>query len=227
MGSAIGDILPEAVAVAISPLPIIGMILLLTSQRARRNGLVFLLGWLVGLFGVGLIVLFVADASGATSEDGGDPATWVGWLLLALGVLLVLLAVRRWRGRPRDGEEAQLPGWMETIDEFTAIRSLLVGFVLAALNPKNTTLTIAAAASIAAAGLSTADSIIVLAVFVVIGTLGLAIPLVIYFAMGSRAPEVLGELQQWMAAHNAAIMAILLVLIGAKLIGSGISVVWG
>jgi threonine/homoserine/homoserine lactone efflux protein len=226
VGSAIGDVLPLAIGVAISPIPIIGMVLILTSQRARRNGFAFLVGWLVGLIGVGLVVLSVSDASGAT-DDSGTQATWVGWLVLGLGVVLVLLAIRQWRNRPRGGEEPPEPGWMKTIDQFTAIRSALVGLVLAALNPKNTTLTIAAAASIAAAGLSTTDAMVVLGVFVVIGTVGLLVPLVIYLAMGARAPEVLEELQHWMAVHNAAIMAVLFVVIGVKLIGNGISAIWG
>lgn len=225
MGQAIGEILPLAVAVAISPVPIIAIVLMLSSQKARGNGLSFLAGWIIGLFGLGIIVLLVADASGASGDNGSAPATWVGWLLLVLGLLAVVFGILQWRGRPQPGIEPPMPKWMSAIDQFTAVRSLLVGFVFAALNPKNTTLTLAAAASIAASGLSTGDSIVVLAVFVVIATLGLAIPLGIYFAMGSSAAQILGDLQHWMATHNAAIMSVLFVVIGAKLVGSGISTI--
>jgi Sap, sulfolipid-1-addressing protein len=45
----------------------------------------------------------------------------------------------------------------------------------------------------------------------------------IYFLMGARAEHVLDELKRWMASHNAAIMAVLCLVIGAKLIGDGIS----
>jgi threonine/homoserine/homoserine lactone efflux protein len=226
VGAAIGDILPVAIAVAISPIPIIAMVLMLTSEKARSNGVAFLAGWLIGLFGLGVLVLLIADASGATDESGA-PAAWVGWLVLVLGLLAVLLGVRQWRNRPAPGVEPPTPKWMAAIDQFTAVRSLAIGFVFAAVNPKNTTLTLAAAVSIAAAGLSMGDSIIVLAVFVLIGTIGLAVPLIIYFAMGTRAATTLGELQHWMATHNAAIMAVLFVVIGAKLIGSGISTIAG
>jgi len=41
--------------------------------------------------------------------------------------------------------------------------------------------------------------------------------------MGARAEHVLDELKRWMARHNAAIMAVLCLVIGAKLIGDGIS----
>ena len=68
MGEAIGEILPSAVAVAISPVPIIAVILMLFSRRAGTNSLVFLIGWLLGLAAVGAIVLAFGDVS---SSDGG------------------------------------------------------------------------------------------------------------------------------------------------------------
>jgi hypothetical protein len=223
MGAAIGEILPTAIGVAISPIPIIAVVLLLSTPAGKANALTFLLGWLVGLGLVGVIVLLVADPAGA-SQDGG-PAIWVGWLFAVLGLVAVLIGIRSFRGRPRDDEEPPMPKWMAAIDKFNAGRSLVMGFVLAAVNPKNLTLTLAAAASIAAAGLSSTDSYIVLAVFVLIGTIGLAIPIGMYFLGGDKATETLAELRHWLALNNATIMAVLMVVIGAKLVGSGIGVV--
>ena len=40
-----------AVAAAISPFPIIGVVMMLVTPRARSNGPMFLLGWLAGLAG--------------------------------------------------------------------------------------------------------------------------------------------------------------------------------
>jgi hypothetical protein len=62
-------------------------------------------------------------------------------------------------------------------------------------------------------------------VFVVIGTLGPGAPVGIYFAMGDRSREILSGLRDWMGRHNAAIMSVLLLVIGAKLIGDGIATV--
>ena len=59
MGAAIGEMLPLAIGIAISPLPIIAVILMLTTPKARTNGLAFLGGWLLGLAVVGAIVLVV------------------------------------------------------------------------------------------------------------------------------------------------------------------------
>jgi hypothetical protein len=59
--------------------------------------------------------------------------------------------------------------------------------------------------------------------FIAIGTLGPGVPVAMYFALGARAQHVLDDLKRWMAAHNAAIMAVLCLVIGAKLIGEGIT----
>jgi hypothetical protein len=66
-----------------------------------------------------------------------------------------------------------------------------------------------------------------LAVFAVIGTLGLLIPLIIYLAAGERAARLLADLQQWMADDNSAVLAVLFWVIGAKLLGNGLSIVFG
>ncbi len=57
MGQAIGDILPMAVGVAISPVPIIAVVLMLGTPPARANGPAFAVGWLAGLTIVGSIAL--------------------------------------------------------------------------------------------------------------------------------------------------------------------------
>jgi threonine/homoserine/homoserine lactone efflux protein len=221
MRDAIGQVLPFAVVVALSPIPIIGVVLMLSTPRGHSNGPAFILGWIVGLSVVGAIVLLVA--SGAGASESGQPATWVGVLKLVLGVLLLLLAARQWRGRPRGDADAALPGWMRTVDHFTAGRAVAMGFALSAINPKNLVLTIGAAAAIAQSGIGTGDQAIALAVFVLVGTLGPGIPVAIYFLMGERAARMLDELKEWMGHHNAAIMAVLLLVIGVKLIGDGIS----
>ena len=180
-----------------------------------------MLGWVIGLSVVGTLVLLAA--SGADASDGGEPATWVGVLELVLGCLLGLVAVKQWRGRPHEGEEAALPKWMQAIDTFGPGKALGLAVLLSAINPKNLLLTIAAAAAIAQTGADTGSQAVALAVFVVIGTLGPGLPVAIYFVLGARAEHVLSELKAWLAAHNAAIMAVLCLVIAAKLIGDGIT----
>ena len=220
MGEAIGQVLPLAVGVALSPVPIIAVVLMLGTPRARTNGPAFIAGWLLGLMVVGTIVLLVAGGAGA-DDDGGRPA-WIGWLKIVLGLLLVLLAVRQWRSRPHGGA-GELPKWMRAIDTFTPPRAAAIGVGLSAINPKNLLLTIGAAATIARTGSSTASQFAALAVFAVLGAFGPALPVAIYFLMGRRAAGLLDAMKTWMGANNAAIIAVLCLVIGAKLLGDGIS----
>jgi threonine/homoserine/homoserine lactone efflux protein len=221
MGDAIGQVLSFAVGVALSPVPIIAVVLMLGTPRARSNGSAFILGWLVGLAVVGTVVLLVS--SGADASEEGGPATWVSILKLALGVLLLGLAARQWKGRPRGDADAPLPKWMEAIDRFTPARATAMALALSAINPKNLVLTVGAAAAIAQTGASAGGQAVALAVFVVIATLGPGIPVAVYFLMGDRASHILDGLKTWMGRHNAAIMAVICLVIGAKLIGDGIA----
>ena len=115
-----------------------------------------------------------------------------------------------------------MPKWMAAIDQFTAGRSLGLGVLLSGVNPKNLALTLAAAASLAQAGLSAGGDAVGLAVFVVIGSVTVAGPVLAYLFMGERAERALGEIKQFMSDHNAVIMAVVCLVLAAKLIGSGI-----
>jgi threonine/homoserine/homoserine lactone efflux protein len=221
MREAIGAILPLAVGVALSPVPIVAVVLMLATPSGRTNGIAFVAGWVVGLAVAGTIVLLVSG--GANASDGGDPATWVGVVKLVLGLLLLALGVHRWRGRPRGDEVAELPGWMKTIDTFTAVKSLGLGVVASAINPKNLALVIAAATAIAATGISSGDEAVAMAVFVVLATVGVGLPLALYLVMGARSKPILDGLREWMAHNNAAIMAVLILVFGFKFIGDGIA----
>jgi threonine/homoserine/homoserine lactone efflux protein len=221
MGEAVGQVLPLAIGVALSPVPIIGVVLMLATPRARSNSLAFLAGWIAGLAVVGTVVLLVSG--GAEVSEGGSAADWVNVLKIVFGVLLVRIAVREWRGRPAPGEEAPMPGWMQAIDSFRAPKAAGLGVLLSAVNPKNLVLAGAAAAAIAQTGIGAGEQAAALAVFVLIGTLGPAAPVAIYLGMGERSKRILDELKDWMTHHNPAIMAAICLVIAAKLIGDGIA----
>src|SRR4029079_7268469 len=81
VADAIGQVLAFAVVVSLSPIPIIAVVLMLGTPRARVNGPAFLLGWVLGLSIVGTIALVVIGSVGAT--DDAAPATWVSVLKIA------------------------------------------------------------------------------------------------------------------------------------------------
>lgn len=219
LSQAIGDLLPSAVGVALSPVPIIAVILMLATPRARSNGLAFGAGWIAGLVIVSVIVLFAAG--GADTSSGTNDV--VNWIKLALGLVFLVMATGQWRARPKKGEQPEMPKWMSTIDEFTAPRSLGFGAVLSGVNPKNLALTLAAAASVAQAGLDGGRSTVAVAIFVVIASITVVGPVVFYLVAPDAADGPLGAIKEFMGDHNAVIMMIVLLVLGAKLLGNGIS----
>jgi len=221
MNEAIGQVLSLGVGVGLSPIPIVAVVLMLATPRAGSNGPAFLLGWIAGLAVVGAIVLLVSDGVDATGDDG--PATWVSILKLVLGALLLALAIKQWRGRPRGDEQPPVAKWMQKIDAIQPPKALGMGALLSGVSPKNLLLTVAAATAIAQTGVGGGQQAIALAIFIVIGSLGVGTPIVIYFALGERSRPVLDELKTWMIAHNAAIIAAILLVLGAKLLGDGLA----
>ena len=116
-----------------------------------------------------------------------------------------------------------MPKWMDAVEGFTPAKSAGLGVLVSVVNPKNLILIVGGATAIAQTEVSGADQAIAWIIFMVIATIGVAAPIVIYFAMGDKAAGILADLKAWMAHHNAAIMAVILVIIGVKLIGDSIS----
>ncbi len=69
MGEVIGQLLPLGVGVAISPIPIIAVILMLLAPRAKASSAGFAVGWVLGI--VVAVCLFTALSSGIDQGDGG------------------------------------------------------------------------------------------------------------------------------------------------------------
>ena len=112
---------------------------------------------------------------------------------------------------------------MNAIDAFTVPRALGVGMVLSAVNPKNLALSIAAGLSIAQAGIPSGQEIGVLIIYIVLAASTVLAPLVVYIATGDRAATILGGWRKWLAANNAIVTSLLLLVFAVVLIGKGIS----
>jgi hypothetical protein len=220
MGQGISAILGLAVGVAVSPVPIIAVILMLFSEQARVNGPVFLVGWVVALAVVSGVAYALADQGDAsTSATSSDT---IAWGKIAFGLLFLLLAVRTWRRRPAPGAEAEMPAWMAGIDDFTPAKALGFGVLLAGVNPKNLMLAIAAGTAVATLGLPTGQAIGSLVVFVVLGSLTIAAPVGYYLLGGQKAEDALTGLKAWLTVHNDAVMTVLFLVLGADLIAKGL-----
>jgi threonine/homoserine/homoserine lactone efflux protein len=220
MGKAISEVLPFAIGVAISPVPIIAVILVLFSARARVNGPVFAIGWVVGVAVVSTVVYLVADAGDVSTSGGASDTSY--WIKLLVGLLLVRFAVRDWRKRPAPGETPETPKWMSAIDTLTPFKAGGLAVLLAAANPKNLALALGAGASLAQAGASGGEATVGLIVFVVIASLTIAVPVVFSLTGGERAAHVLDGWRVWLAEHNTAVMAVLFLVFGVVLFSQGL-----
>lgn len=220
MNSVIGEVLPLALGVAVSPVPIIAAILMLLSPKARVTSVGFMLGWIVGI--VVAVVAFTLLSSVLPEEDPNASAPIVGTIQLILGLLLLLVALRQWKSRPKDGETPARPKWMAAIDNVTFFSAFGLGFLLSAVNPKNLIMAAGAGVDIGAAEMDAGSTIVVILVFVVIAASTVAIPVIAYLFAADKLREPLDKLRGWLEQQNAIIMAVLLLVIGVSLIGKGI-----
>jgi len=225
MGDAVGQALPFAVGVALSPLPIVGIVLILVGRRGVAAGSALTFGVFAGVAALGALLLVVVGPRETT--DDGDPATWVGWFQLGLGLVLLVLAVRGFRRRPTGEAAAELPPWMTAVESFSPPRAAGAGFLLTVANPKNVVLVLAGTTAVAETDAAAVDQVVAWALFAVVGALGAGLPLMVSVVRGERATESLLHLKRWMTANQKAILCVLLLVIGANLLGDGLSSLTG
>ncbi|MGH1562302.1 GAP family protein [Mumia sp. DW29H23] len=219
LSAALGDLLPAAIGVAISPIPIIATVLMLMSSRARTTAPAFALGWVLGLTAVVVLVLFLAGPDGV---DTSGSSTTTSWIRLVLGLLFVLLAANTWRKRPRAGQPAVQPKWMASLDRTTPAVAVGLGALLSGVNPKNLALSVTGAVAIASNDLTGTQEVVSVVVFVLIGSILVVGPVVAFLVAGDRTAAPLGALKAFMEEHNAAIMTVLLAVLGASSLGKGL-----
>jgi threonine/homoserine/homoserine lactone efflux protein len=222
LGDAIGDLLPSALAVALTPIPIVAIVLVLGTSNARTAGPAFVFGWIAGLVFVSVVVvLLVAIENDADSDDPG-----LDWLKIAIGVLFLVMAARQWTKRPAHDEELATPDWMTSLEGATPRKALLLGATFSGANPKNLALTAAASASIAEAGLDRIDTAIAIVVFIALASVTVAGPMLFYLLDAERAAGPLAAVKQFMSDNDVVIKMVVLLLLGAVILGDGLGDVW-
>lgn len=220
MGEAIGGILPLALGVALSPVPIIAVIVMLMAHNARTLSTGFLTGWVTANFL--LIGLLTALSSLLPADDGAGPSTTTGVIMIVLGLILLYLAIQQWRNRPGPGEKAPEPAWMAAIDTFTFGKAFGMAIALGIVNPKNIILSIGAATTISTAGLTLGGDIVVVLVYLLVATCSVTIPVIAYLFASDRLRAPLERLRDWLTQENATIMFILFLLLGVSMLSNGL-----
>lgn len=220
MLAAIGNLLPLAVGVAISPLPIIALIVLLMGPRAGASSAGFLLGWMLATAAVLAAAALVAGA-GLMGTPG--MSSIVAVVKMVLGAILLLLAVKEWRQRPPPGVPAKLPHWLAAVEEMNAPAATGMGFMIYLANPKNLALGAGAGVTLGQKALPVGDATLVGVVYVFIAASTVLLPIVAYAFEKERMRPWLDELRGWLTEHNAAVMAVVLGLMGSVMLGKGIA----
>lgn len=214
----IAEILPYAVAVALSPMPIAALILMLLSNHAKSNSVAFSLGWVLGLAG---LVFIVSSAVGFSSSEtqnitGFSLKTLID---LILGVLLVYLAFLQWKKRTKPGESPSMPKWMTAVETSTPLKAFGIGLLLAVVNVKNIPMGISVGAVVSEAGNASGavffTYLMLASSTIIILTLG-------YLLLGNKLQKTLEYLKTWLIANNATIMFVLFLILGIVLLSKGL-----
>jgi hypothetical protein len=216
----IGAILTYAIGVAISPTSIILIILMLFSAKARVNGPMFLGGWVVALTVAFVLAYAVADAADAATDTTASKT--VSWVKVVLGAFLLLLAARQWRSRPAPGADPVMPEWMAGVDSFSPGKAFTLGLVAGAFPTKNLVLSLSAGMALAQLGVSNGEALVALIVYLVVASSTIGGPVLYQRIGGDKAKSTLDATKDWLVAHNAAVMTVLFLVIGVKLIGDGL-----
>ena len=221
MTEAFGGMLPFAVVIALSPIPIVAVIAMLFSKRALGNGIAFLGGWIVGVAGCLAVLTVLASTQDLGSND--DPSTTGTIVRLVLGALLLVGAVAKWRSRPQVRDDVPMPGWMARVDTLHPVGAFGLAVLLGGVNPKNLLMNAAAGVVLGAAALPPTDRALTIAAYTAVASCTVATA-VLYRALATdRAASTLERMRGWLVVNNAAVMSVLLLVLGAKLVGDAIA----
>lgn len=196
------------VAMALQPLPVLATIVLLSVQRGIRKAWAFVLGEFVVMFGIGAAA--VAVQFGTSEQSASKPASLV---TLAAGVALV--GVGAWLlVRSRRGASVREPKWLARLDRMEPWPAFLLGLVLPTY-----LIAVAAGAHIAGTHPGTAAAIGGMLVFLVVGMSTVYTPIVLAQVAPERSEPARARLRELLVRDWPNIGAVLLLLVGALLIG--------
>ena len=221
MSTAIGELLPLAVAIAISVSTIITTVLMLLSPKAKSRTVGLLVGCVVGV--AGAVALFALLPGLLPTQDSGGSSLAGAVIKMVIGVLLVVLALRQWRGRPAEGDQVELPKWMAGVDSMMPGKALVLGLLLSAVVPKNLLIALAAGVIVGEAGLSVGQASVVIVGFTAIATSTVAVPVIANVVAPSQTRGPFETLREWLVQNNVTIMGVVVFVIGVVMIGNGVA----
>lgn len=212
-------LLPLALAVAFSTVPILAALVILLSPNRSRAAIPFLIGWVGGMFGVVVLATALAQAV-PTSRVPRREEEAIGTLEIIVGAALILVGLwTLWLARRRT--EKTVPAWLRSVEKVGPITSFGLALVLN-LRPKSLLLAIAAGLALRADTDSTADALLAIAVYTVIGASTVAVPIIATVAAPATMEPRLIAGREWLLRHGDALTSGILILVGLIVILIGV-----
>ena len=219
MLSAMGHLLPIALAAALSTIPIMATILILLSPKRDRSAVPFLVGWVIGMAAVVLIGGFLAGL--LPTGPRRTPQVAIGTAEIVIGSGVVVIAVLALaRARRRSTGKSQR--WMRAVSSFGPLAAFGSSFALN-LRPKGLLLGAAAGLALASESLLLGDATAVVIIYLAIATSTVVAPIIITLANPDRMEPRLENARTWLEANSSAVTAVVMILVGVVIIGSGLS----
>ncbi len=228
----IAEIIVPALAIAGSPLLIIVLLAVLNKSPKVNRGLLFTAGWLVGLSFLNLVLLMTLEMIEISSSDGG---VVFAWMRVLFGLALLFLALKKFIKWKKSEGLAEVPGWMQKIDDFSEMKIFLFGGGFAAANPKHIAFTIAGLSTIVQSTSSLIDSYAKLFsiaglqilspyvfIFILLSSGSILTIMLFLLIFGEKIQPVLAKINHFMIKNNLLIMAGLFLLFGVSLLKKGL-----
>lgn len=227
MWTAMGEALPFAIGLALSPFAIVTGIVLLLGAQGRLKCAAFGIGWFAALLALTGVALFIVDSAEAVSEEYTE--TGVDVVQLVFAVLFLLLAVLTWRKRSRqagtdpDSDDAK-PSLLSRLDDLSVPAALGVGVLQGLVVIKNIPLALSGGAVFGEAALSGWSATIAVVTFALVASLGVLVPFCVAVVGGARLRPALTSARAWIETNMSAITLTVLLVLGALFLGQGLGV---
>ncbi|MCH9722765.1 MAG: GAP family protein [Actinomycetia bacterium] len=209
------ELVPLALIIALSPLSIIPGILMLHTPRPRPTSIAFLVGWTLGILVITGGFVRGSELAGSLSNS---PA-WAPYVRIVLGSALIAFGIYRWLGRNRS---AHNPKWLASMTSIGPGRAFVTGLGLTVANVKVFLMCVAAGLAIGTAALGRSQAWTSVVLFTVVAASTVALPVLAYLVAGNRLDAPLDKLKRWMEDNHAALVGVILVVIGAMVLYKGI-----
>jgi hypothetical protein len=202
-----------AIFLAVQPWSVLAAVLLATARGGTRKELAFVGGWVTALAAVALATVLVYPDLPGTSTASRSRAA----VELAAGLALGSWLLRRWR-HPKDPGTDNQPSWMGRLDAM----SPLLAFGLGAFLPSYAVV-VAAISEMLSSGLPRGWLVVVAGGWMMLGSAGVASPLVVLVVDRDHAPETYQRWRSWIVGHSRAVLYAVGALVCVVLVGKGIA----